>query len=52
VGGAVADKSDATPCHEGDDDAKPEKKDETDAVGGGLETVSPRMDSIYAFGCE
>ena len=52
MGCAVADKSDATPCHEGDDDAKAEKKDETDAVGGGLETVSPRMDGINAFGCE
>ena len=50
--GAVADKSDATPGHEGDDDAKAEKKDETDAVGGGLETVNPGMNPINAFGCE
>ena len=52
MGGAIADKSDATPGHEGDDDAKAEKKDETDAVGGGLETVSSRVNPINAFGCE
>ena len=48
--GAVADKSDATPGHEGDNDAKAEKKDKTDAVGGRLETVNPRMNPINAFG--
>ena len=52
VGGAIADKSNATPCHEGDDDAKAEEKDKTDPVGGRLETVRPRMNSINAFGCE
>ena len=52
MGGAVADKRDATPGHEGYDNAKAKKKDETDAVGGGLETVSPRMNGINAFGCE
>ena len=52
MGGAVADKSDATPGHEGDDNTKAEKKDKTDAVGGRLETVSSRMNGINAFGCE
>ena len=52
VRGPVADESDATPRHEGDDDAKTEKKDETDPVGSRLKTVGARMDSINAFGCD
>ena len=52
VGCAVANECDATPDHEGEDDAKAEKKDKTHAVGGVSETVTPRVDSINAFGCE
>jgi len=52
VGGPIADKGDAAPGHQGDDDAKAEKKDETDAVSGGLEAVGTSMDSINAFGYE
>ena len=49
--GPVAEKSDATPSHQRDDDAKAEQEDETDAIGGRLETVGTRMESINAFGC-
>jgi hypothetical protein len=51
VGGAIANKGDTTPGHEGDDDTKAEKKDETDAIRGGLETVGTGIDSINTFGC-
>ena len=37
--GPVAEKSNATPSPEREDDAKAEKIDETDAVGSRLETV-------------
>ena len=52
MGCAVANESDATPGHGGDDDAEAEKKDKTDAVGGVSGTFIRRMDSINAFGCE
>jgi len=52
VGGPVADKGDTAPGHQGDDDAKAEKKDKTDTVGGGLEAPGANMNSINAFGCE
>ena len=52
MGCAVANEGDATPDHEGEDDAKAENKDKTHAVGGVFETVTSRMDSINAFGCE
>ena len=51
MGGPVAQKSDATPSPESEDDAKAEKKHLTDAVDGRFETVGSRVDSINAFGC-
>ena len=52
VGSAVAEKSDATPKHEKEDEAETKKEEETaDAVGGRFETVGSPVDSINAFGC-
>ena len=52
MGGAVAEKRDATPDPETEEEAKAEKKEETaDAVGGRFETVCSPVDSINTFGC-
>ena len=52
MGGAVAEKGNATPGHEGDDYSETEKKDEAYPVGGRLETIGSGVDSINTFSCK
>lgn len=50
VGGSVAEKGDAAPSHERDDDSITSKKAKTDLVGGGLEAIGTGVDGINALG--